>query len=383
MSSYDIIVIGAGIAGAAAAAEMATNARVLLLEAEPVPGYHSTGRSAALHTENYGNDVIRRLTIASRAFFADPPDGFCDHPVLTPRGVLWIARADQQASFAAALAAGRKLVPSIAPISIDAAFRMCPVLRRGYVASAMIEPDAMDLDVHAIHQGFLKQFRQKGGTLVTNARVEALARHGGTWQVGTARERYTAAIIVNAAGAWCDVIARLADVRPVGLVAKRRTVVTFESGGVVDPRWPFVLDVDEQFYFKPESGRILASPADETPVEPCDVQPEELDIAQAIDRVERATTLAATRVQGKWAGLRSFVADKSPVVGTAPDQPGFFWLAGQGGYGIMTSPALARLAAALVLSGSVPADLASSGLSAAEVAPSRPGIRLSLPRAGS
>jgi D-arginine dehydrogenase len=230
--------------------------------------------------------------------------------------------------------------------------------------------------VHAIHQGFLRELRRRAGTLITNARVEALTRRGSTWEVITDRDRYTAAVVVNAAGAWCDVIACLAGAMPVGLVPKRRTVVTFESGAVVDPRWPFILDVDEQFYFKPESGRILASPADETPVEPCDVQPEELDVAEAIDRVERATTFTVSRVQRKWAGLRSFVADKSPVVGMAPDRPGFFWLAGQGGYGIMTSPALARLSASLVLNGSVPADLASSGISAAMVAPSRPGLRL-------
>jgi D-arginine dehydrogenase len=376
MPNYDIVVIGAGMAGSAAAAEMAKGAHVLLLEAEQSPGYHSTGRSAALHTENYGNDVIRRLTIASRDFFIDPPDGFSDHPVLTPRGVLWVGRADQQASFAAALAQGRQLVQSIAPVSIDDALKLCPVLRRDYVTSAMIEPDAMDLDVHAIHQGFLRELRRRAGTLITNARVEALTRRGSTWEVITDRDRYTAAVVVNAAGAWCDVIACLAGAMPVGLVPKRRTVVTFESGAVVDPRWPFILDVDEQFYFKPESGRILASPADETPVEPCDVQPEELDVAEAIDRVERATTFTVSRVQRKWAGLRSFVADKSPVVGMAPDRPGFFWLAGQGGYGIMTSPALARLSASLVLNGSVPTDLASSGISAAMVAPSRPGLRL-------
>lgn len=372
MDTYDAIVIGAGIAGASAAAELAKSMRVLLLEGETFPGYHSTGRSAALHTENYGNEVIRRLTIASRTFFENLPDGFSEHPVLTERGVLWIARSDQHASFASNLAAGRALVPTIKPISVNEAMQRCPILREGYVAQAMIEPDAMDLDVHAIHQGFLKAFRRCGGTLVTDARVAGLEREGTGWCVKTNGSRYSAATVVNAAGAWCDEIARMAGARPIGLVPKRRTAVTFNGPeGFGAAHWPFVLDVDEDFYFKPEAGRVLGSPADETPVGPCDVQPEDIDVAEAIDRIERATTIVARRVERKWAGLRSFVKDKSPVVGMAPDQPGFFWLAGQGGYGIMTSPALGRLASALIIDGSIPEDLASAGISLRDLAPDR------------
>ncbi len=372
MAVVDVVVIGAGIAGAAVACELARGARVVALETEDVPGYHATGRSAALLTENYGNTTIRRLTIASRRFFEDLPPGFADHPVLAPRGVLWVGRADQRPSLDAALAAGRRLVPSIHRIEGHDARVLCPVLRDDYLGGAVFEPDAMDLDVHAIHQGFLGGFRRRGGELLVGAGVGSIRRHGGGWAVESRKGRFAAGVIVNAAGAWCDDVARRAGVPGIGLVPRRRTAFTFAAPDGVDARrWPLVLDVDERFYFKPESGRILGSPADETPTAPGDAQAEELDIAEAVDRIERASTLTVTRIEHRWAGLRSFVRDGSPVAGMDPEAPGFFWLAGQGGYGIMTAPALARFSAGLIVEGSVPADLLTLGLTAQDLSPQR------------
>lgn len=372
MRTFDIAVIGAGIAGATAACELAARARVVLVERESAPGYHSTGRSAALLTENYGNETIRRLTIASRRFFERPPDGFADHPLLSERGVLWIARPDQQAELAAALEAGRALVPSIHAVGVAEASRLCSGLRPEYLGAAVLEPDAMDLDVDAILQAFLREFRRRGGTLLTSAEVSLLARDGAGWRIQAGGESLGATIVVNAAGAWCDVVGRLAGARPIGLVPRRRTAITFDAPPGMDPRrWPVVIDVDEHFYFKPEAGRILGSPADETPVPPCDARPDDIDVAEAVDRIERAAAVSVTRIQAKWAGLRSFVSDKSPVVGADPDLPGFFWLAGQGGYGVMTSPAMARITAGLVLGGRIPEDLAAIGLDATDLSPAR------------
>jgi D-arginine dehydrogenase len=227
------------------------------------------------------------------------------------------------------------------------------------------------MDVHAIHQGYLRGFRAAGGRLVCDAEVTALGRDGAGWRVETRAGVFTAEVVIDAAGAWADVLARLAGVKPIGLVPKRRTAMTIEQPGGDFRRWPAVIDVDEQFYWKPDAGQLLLSPADETPIEPQDVQPDELDVAICVDRVERASTLAIKRIARKWAGLRSFVKDKTLVAGFAPEAPGFFWLAGQGGYGIMTSPAMGRIAAALAQGKPMPADIAARGITAADLAPAR------------
>ena len=367
----DILVIGAGIAGASAAHALAGDASVIVLEQESQPGYHTTGRSAALFTEAYGNRAIRRLTSAGRAFFEAPPAGFAEHPLLSPRGTLFIARDDQLGALDRALAE----TPSAAEVRRLAgaeAVEINPALDPDYVAGALYEPSAEDIDVHALHGGFLRGLRRRGGRLVTGARVEALARSGGEWTVETPVGRFVAPVVVNAAGAWADVVAGLAGLLPVGLVPKRRTAFTFDPPeGWEIAAWPATIDIDEQFYFKPDAGRILGSPADETPSAPCDAQPGELDIAIGVDRIETATRLTVRRLASKWAGLRSFVADKTPVAGFDDDSEGFFWLAGQGGYGIQTSPALARAAAALITTGDLPADLKARGLEKATLAPER------------
>jgi D-arginine dehydrogenase len=368
----DVLVIGAGIAGASAACELSSDAKVFLLEQESQPGYHTTGRSAALFTETYGNLTIRTLTSAGRAFFKAPPEDFGDHPLLTPRGTLFIARKDQLGTLEAAIEQTLASPKLTRRVDCNEAIRLSPALNPDYVAAAIHELGAEDIDVHALHSGFLRGLRRAGGRLVTSAEVRALSRDGGAWVADTRAGRFAAPIVVNAAGAWCDVIAGLAGVRPCGLVPKRRTAFTFDPPAGVDiTAWPATIDIDEQFYFKPEAGRILGSPADEAPSAPCDAQPEELDLAIGVDRIERATNLTVRHLVNKWAGLRSFVADKTPVVGFDPDADGFFWLAGQGGYGIQTSPALSRATAALITTGVLPGDLIARGLDKAMLSPAR------------
>jgi D-arginine dehydrogenase len=371
VATYDYVVIGAGIAGASAAYELAVHGRTLLVERESQPGYHSTGRSAALFTETYGNAVIRGLAIASRRFLEQPPPGFAEHPLLTPRGVLMIARRDQSQRLAAAFTESHRIAPSVRRVEHREALAACPALRPDYLDSAFYEPEARDMDVHAIHQGFLRGYRARGGTLTCGVEVNGLAREGGSWRLDAGPGALRTAVVINAAGAWADEIARRAGVRGIGLVPKRRTAITVDAPGFDFRSWPSVIDIDEEFYLKPDAGQLILSPADETPVAPQDVQPEEIDIAHCIDRVERATTLRIQRVGRKWAGLRSFVRDKTLVAGFAADAPGFFWLAGQGGYGIMTSPAMGRIAAALANGRPMPGDIESAGVTASDLSPER------------
>ncbi len=372
----DILVIGAGIAGASAAHALSDGAKVILLEMEDQPGYHTTGRSAALFTETYGNAVIRRLTSAGRSFFKDPPEGFGEHPLLTSRGALFLARPDQSDALDAAEAAARAAAPpGTAPVERlgpEDVRRLNDAIRPDYAAGGLLEPAAEDIDVHALHTGFLRGLRARSGRLVTGARVQALTHADGVWTASTKAGAFAAPVVVNAAGAWCDEVATLAGAVQVGLVPKRRTAFTFDPSDGMDPgAWPATIDVDEQFYFRPDAGRILGSPADETPSRPCDAQPDEMDLALGAHRIEEATLLQVRRMVTKWAGLRSFVADKTPVVGFDHQAEGFFWLAGQGGYGIQTSPALGRAAAALIATGELPEDLKTSGLDKAMLAPER------------
>jgi D-arginine dehydrogenase len=372
--TVDFLVIGAGIAGASVAYELAPHGRVVVLERESLPGYHTTGRSAALYTETYGNRSIRALTSASRDFLENPPAGFTEHPLLGPRGTVLIGRPDQDASLALALEEGRRTVDAVSMIGEAEIYRMLPFLKPGYSRSAVWEPDARDIDVHAVHHGFLRGFRARGGKVITDAEVLGLQRNG-DWHVETRAGTFKAPVVINASGAWADVVAEMAGAKKVGLVPKRRTAFTFDvPAGVSVEHAPAVIDVDETWYIKPESGRLLGSPADETPSEPCDAQPEEMDLAIAVDRIEQAMSFGIGRLHSKWAGLRSFVADKSMVAGFARDTPGFFWLAGQGGYGIQTSPGMARLSAALARGEALPAEIEDRGVTAADLSPGRLGL---------
>ncbi|HYE52467.1 MAG TPA: FAD-binding oxidoreductase [Azospirillaceae bacterium] len=370
MNRFDFIIVGAGIAGASMAAALAPGKRVLLLERESAPGYHTTGRSAALFSETYGNAVIRRLTAGSRPFFEAPPAGFAAHPLLTPRGCLFVGRADQAGTLAAmALELG---AGACRWVGAEEVRRRVPVLRHDYVAGGLLEPDAMDIDVHALHQGFLRMARAAGAVLHTDAAVEGLERREGLWCVRCAGGEHRGAVLVNAAGAWAEEIGRMAGATPVGLAALRRTAILLDPPtGCRPDGWPTVVDADEAFYFKPDAGKILASPADETPSPPCDAQPEELDIAICVDRIQQAADIPVRRVERAWAGLRCFVSDRTPVIGFDTTAPNFFWLAALGGYGIQTAPAAGRLAAALALGGGVPAELAALGLAPDPFSPAR------------
>lgn len=365
----DVIVIGAGMAGSGVAAELSSSCKVALIEQEAQPGYHSTGRSAALHSEVYGNACIRSLTRASREFFLAGSDG---HSFASPRRCVHMARADQL-DMLDELQGQPSVEPFVFRITGDQLRGSIPLLRPGHVAAALEERCSFDLDVAAIQQHFLKRFRTSGGALHCSARVDVVERlANGGWSVTAGDQVFRAPILVDAAGAWGDQVAIAAGVQPVGLQPKRRSALTVDAPTGIDPsRWPAVIDIAEQFYFKPEAGRILISPADETASDPCDASPEELDLAVAVDRVQQALDLPVRRITHSWAGLRTFAADKTPVVGFAPDAPGFFWLVGQGGYGIQTSPALSRLAAALIRGQAMPADLEDLGITTADFSPDR------------
>jgi D-arginine dehydrogenase len=368
----DFVVVGAGIAGASAAYELAATSSVLLLEQEHQPGYHTTGRSAALYAETYGNQTVRALTTGGKQFYLDPPAGFTEYPLLRSRGVLFIGREDQRRSLDNLLMEVSGLRSNIRPIDAKTLGSYIPVLRDGYAAAAVFDPDAMDIDVHALHHGYLRGLKARGGQLLTNAPARRLNRQSGVWQIATPLGQFSGKVVVNAAGAWADEVAALAGVRPVGLVPKRRTAILFQPpAGTRIEAWPTVIDADEEFYFRPDAGKILASPADETPMPPCDVQPEEIDIAILVDRLERAVDMPIPRIDHRWAGLRSFVRDKTPVVGYDDGVEDFFWLAGQGGYGIQTASGIARLTAKLALHQPVPDDLADLGVRNANVAPAR------------
>lgn len=374
-TDLDAVIIGAGIAGASVAAQLSRDLHVAVLEQESQPGYHTTGRSAAIFSEIYGNAPIRALSRASHAFFFDPPRGFSETPLIGKRGALYVARVEQVDRLDA-LAALPEVAGATKRLSANEASALSPMLREGYVRAALHEPAASDLDVHALLHGYLRQMRQHGGRLITDAAVLGLDNMGDGWRVHSSAGDFRTPIVVNAAGAWVDRIAALAGAAPIGIEPLRRTAALVDvPAGFQISAWPMTIDADEQFYFKPDAGKILLSPADETPSDPCDAMPEDWDVAVAVDRVEAATTLKITHVRKKWAGLRCFVADRSPVVGYDPALPGFFWLAALGGYGIQTAPAMGRLAAALILKHHTPEDLLATGLDLASVAPGRLSIR--------
>jgi len=366
MQTADVVVIGGGIAGLSLAARLATHGTVVVLEGESAPGYHASGRSVAVAHFGLGDAAVRTLTALSMADLA--PHG-CVHPALH------IARADQLAALDALEGVHRQYGCDYARLSGAQARALLPVLTAEACAAALVDHAALKLDANAILQAHGASLRAAGGTLVTGARVSAIARMRGGWRVETAAGSFAAPLLINAAGAWADVVAQMAGVIPVGIQPRRRTVISFAAPEGVDARaWPFTKTVGEGFYLLPEGrGQLLASSMDQTPSDPCDAAPEELDIAIAADRVSQATTLAIRRISHSWAGLRSFASDELPIVGHAAGAPGFVWCAGQGGAGFQTAPALSRIAQNAVLGLPIPDDCADAGLSFATVAPARLG----------
>jgi D-arginine dehydrogenase len=370
MDKVDFLVVGAGIAGSSVAAELSRGHSVCLLEAEDQPGYHSTGRSAAVFSELYGAPIVRSLSRASKRQLFEPT-AFAPGTFATQRGALFVATIERAEHLCGTNNA--EIVRGTArKLETQAALALCPVLRPESVDVGLYEPGAADIDVHSLHQAYLKQLREHGGHLLTSRRVEAITRSAGIWEVNSGTETFAASVLINAAGAWAEQIALLASVTPLGLTPRRRTAVLIDAPEGHDIRnWPFVVDADETFYFKPDAGLLLLSPADEAPTEPCDAQADEWDVAMAVHRVTEATDLTVHRIRRRWAGLRTFAADRIPVVGFDPEVTDFFWLAGQGGFGVQTAPALSRVAAALACDQPIPPVIADFGVQTSALSPGR------------
>lgn len=375
MRNTDTLIIGGGIAGLSAAARIARHGQTLVLEAEAAPGFHASGRSATFCHFGIGGGLVQRLTAISKPSFAAPPENR-ETPIAKRMAALFIARAEEREALDALARATLAHSPDAALVEGDTLREIVPVLKTvedGF-AAGLLDPDAYKLDSDAMLQANIRALRRAGGELVLEAPVTAIRREGLRWIVKTPGETYSAARLVNAAGAWADAIAEIAGVEPLGLTPLRRTIIAFDAPGDVNvSKWPFTKTIaGDGFYMLPEgSSRLLASPMDETPSDPCDAQPDEIDIATAAWRVEQGTDIAVPRIAHSWSGLRTFAPDHCPVAGFAPDAPGFFWLAGQGGFGLQTSPAMAMVAEALLLELDWPQTLRAAGIAPGELAADR------------
>lgn len=361
---FDFAIVGAGIAGCTLAARLAAHGSVLLLEREEAPGLHSTGRSAAMFMESYGPPQARALTRASRVEYGPT--------VLSPRGVLYVAWHGQQALLEAQFAALQASGTAVQRIGAAQALARVPVLQPEGLAGAIVEADAMDIDVHALHQQALRGSRALGASLWTDAELEAAQQSPGGWTLAVSGGRSVrTGVLVNAAGAWADTVAQRAGLAPLGLQPRRRSAFTFDAPGHDHRGWPAVVAVDESWYFKPDAGQLLGSPANADPVPAHDVVAEEIDIATGIARIEERTTLAIRRPRRTWAGLRTFAPDGELVIGADPRAPAFFWLAGQGGYGIQSAAGAALLSEALLLGAPLPQALQRQGVQPERMSPAR------------
>jgi len=373
MHETDFLVVGAGIAGAGIAFQMAPHARVTLIDMEEQAGYHTTGRSAAFYAETYGGAKLQPLTTASKEFLQHPPVGFSGQPVLAQLGAIHVFREDQRSTAEKMFTDKSKTLSGIAMLSAEQVHARAPYLQSANIAGGIEDPGCGNLDVAALHQGFLKGAKKAGAIVQLGAGFESATFKDGRWIVKTRTGEIRAKTIVNAAGAWGDEIAERAGVKPIGLSPLRRTIVTITNpdGLMFNKDGPIVIDVDEEFYFKPEGAGYLVSPADEITSPPCDAQPELEDVAIAAGLFERASGAAVHRVDAKWAGLRTFASDRTPVIGYAVDNTGFFWNVGQGGYGIQTAPAWSALAGALALHQPVPQFLLDNKVQAELYNPAR------------
>jgi D-arginine dehydrogenase len=374
-AEVEVAIFGAGIAGSSLAWQLAVHGmpRVALIDTEDHPGRHATGRSAAVFAPSYGPPAVRALTRASRAFLQQPPAGFSEQPLLQARGALFVAAPGQEDALRALYDELFPSSPRLQWLTAAEALQRVSVLRPQAVSAALYDPDALDMDVHALLQGFLRGARHSGATLHLGTQLEAAQFDGARWALRfRGGRRLRSRTVVNAAGAWADVLATQFGVAPIGLVPKRRSAFTFRAPeGVSSAHWPLVIGVDESWYFKPDAGQLLGSPANADPTEPQDVQPEAIDIALGIHAIESVSTLSIRRPTATWAGLRSFVSDGEPVIGFDPQCPGLFWHAAFGGYGIQSAVGASALAASLLRGGGVPEVLQREGLALRSVLPDR------------
>jgi D-arginine dehydrogenase len=355
---FDIAIIGGGMVGASLAYRLAGKAKVALLEAEDHLGMHTTGRSAALLVEAYGTPVVSRLVKRSRRFLENPPAGFADAPLTSRRGAMLYSVAGQEDEIRADYENATKLT-HVRLLDADGVLEVCPVLKPGIATSGCYEPGALSLDTDAMLQGYARSARRNGVEILRGMRVERLERGNDGFAIFAGGEEISAATVVNASGAWADSIAALAGLQPLGVVPMRRTAANIPAPAELHAtleRIPLVGPIDNRFYFRPDAGAIMVSLSEETPFQACDVWADDIDVATALERFHEATIVPRARPIATWAGLRTFARDRNPVVGADPREPNFFWLAGQGGYGIKTSPALSALAAKLLLSEPLDAD---------------------------
>ena len=360
MDGADFIIIGGGIAGLSAAARLARHGKVIVVEAEEALGYHSSGRSVSFSHYGIGGEAVRALTAYSRPFFEHQPADFGDVPVAQPFPSLYFAGEGELAALASLSEAMAEVTDAIRPLDADELTTLCPVLKTGPGAAArgLLDPTGLKLDADALLHGFARAVRGQGGEIRLGRRIASIAQKGGLWIVN---DEVASPILINAAGAWADAVAALAGVAPLGLQPKRRTIIAVDPPQGADiAAWPFVHSIGGDFYMLPEAGRLLVSPVDEVSDDPCDAQPDDYDIALAADRLEHYTSMRVTRIAHRWAGLRTFTADRVPTAGFAPGAPGFFWLTGQGGYGLQTSPAMAEIVETLVTGAPWPTGLAAT-----------------------
>ncbi|PSJ40853.1 NAD(P)/FAD-dependent oxidoreductase [Allosphingosinicella deserti] len=371
----EILVIGGGIAGLSAAARLARHAKVTVIEGEEALGYHSSGRSVSFSHYGIGNSAVRGLTAWSRAFYEHQPEGFAETKIARTAPSLYLAREEQLPALEALRREMDRFTDAMLWVDEGQILDLCPVIRAGVegVVRGILDPTGLKLDADALLQGYARVVRSAGSEILIGRRIVSVEHRGGRWHVASdAGERWSAPILINAAGAWGDRLAEMAGVRPIGLAPKRRTIIVIDPPAGLDVApWPFVHTAASDFYMLPEAGQLLVSPVDEIDDEPCDARPEDYDVALAAHQLEHYTSLSVSRIAHRWAGLRSFVADRVPTAGFDADAPGFFWLVGQGGYGLQTAPAMAAIVETLIGGGDWPEGLDAAGITAALVTPGR------------
>lgn len=359
---FDYLVIGAGISGAASAYELAAYGKTLIVDMESTGAFHSTGRSAALYTPNYGPSLVRKINKLSATFLESPQTDFCENSLLSPRGMMKVIPNEHANELDSSLTAGSE---HLELISAHKAVELAPFLRAEMIHAAVYEKGVYDMDVNALHQGFLRGFKQRGGTVMFNTQIKSLNANSQGWKIELNGTHLSVHTIVNAAGAWADVIGALANAKPIGLQPMRRTAILIDAPvNTVLSNVPAIDFAGTESYLKPESQQLMVSPGDVTPVAAQDIQVDDLDVAKLVDWLERTTSINVRRINHQWAGLRSFTASGTPVAAFDPDVPNFFWLAGQGGYGIMMAPALGRASASLITTNGLPQDFIDVGIDA-------------------